>query len=184
MVARKKGRLASAKKNARARKVNVVRPVEKTVTGMTDSAQQIWLAGLGAFTLAQKEGPKFFDRLVDEGSKVRNRTREVAGKAVNQTVREVQDVLNSGVESMRSQVTTTWDSLEHVFQDRVARALKQLGVPTSEELEALSRKVDALTRSVRELSEKKRPAAKRRSVAKKKPAARRTKARVTSKKAA
>ena len=184
MAAKKKGRLATAKKKAGARKVKIGRPVEKTVAGMTDSAQQIWLAGLGAFTMAQKEGPKFFDKLVDEGSKVQNRTREVAGKAVNQTVREVQDVLNSGVESMRSQVTTTWDGLEHVFQERVARALKQLGVPTSEELAALTRKVDALTRSVRELAGKKRPAAKRRAVAKKKPAARKTRARAATKKAA
>jgi poly(hydroxyalkanoate) granule-associated protein len=184
MVAKKKGRLAAAKKKAGAKKVNVVRPVEKTVANVTDSAQQIWLAGLGAFTMAQKEGPKFFDKLVDEGSKVQNRTREVAGKAVNQTVREVQDVLNSGVESMRSQVTTTWDGLEHVFQVRVARALKQLGVPTSEELAALTRKVDALTRSVRELAGKKRPVAKRRTVAKKTPATRATKARVSRKKAA
>ena len=184
MVAKKKGRLATAKKKAGVKKVNIARPVEKTVAGMTDSAQQIWLAGLGAFTMAQKEGPKFFDKLVDEGSKVQNRTREVAGKAVNQTVREVQDVLNSGVESMRSQVTTTWDGLEHVFQERVARALKQLGVPTSEELAALTRKVDALTRSVRELAGKKRPAAKRRAVAKKKPAVRKTRARAATKKAA
>ncbi len=184
MVAKKKGRLAAAKKKAGTKKVNVVRPVEKTVANVTESAQQIWLAGLGAFTMAQKEGPKFFDKLVDEGSKVQNRTRAVAGKAVNQTVREVQDVLNSGVESMRSQVTTTWDGLEHVFQDRVARALKQLGMPTSEELAALTRKVDALTRSVRELAGKKRPVAKRRAVAKKTPATRAAKARVSRKKAA
>ncbi|MDH3894852.1 MAG: phasin family protein [Chromatiales bacterium] len=183
MVAKKKGRLAGAKKKTGARTAKIARPVEKTVVGMTDSAQQIWLAGLGAFTMAQKEGPKFFDKLVDEGSKVQNRTREVAGKAVNQTVREVQDVLNSGVESMRSQVTTTWDGLEHVFQVRVARALKQLGVPTSEELAALTRKVDALTRSVRELAGKKSPVAKR-AVAKKAPASRVSKARASRKKAA
>jgi hypothetical protein len=84
---------------------------------------------------------------------------------------------------MRSQVTTTWDGLEHVFQVRVARALKQLGVPTSEELAALTRKVDALTRSVRELAGKKRPVAKR-AVAKKAPASRVTKARASRKKAA
>ena len=32
-----------------------------------DSAQQIWLAGLGAFSKAQEEGGKVFDTLVKEG---------------------------------------------------------------------------------------------------------------------
>jgi len=33
-------------------------------TKIKDSARQIWLAGLGAFTKAEEDAGKFFDRLV------------------------------------------------------------------------------------------------------------------------
>jgi poly(hydroxyalkanoate) granule-associated protein len=171
MVAKKKGRLASAKKKAAARKTTTRKPVERAAHGIGDSAQHIWLAGLGAFAVAQKEGPKFFDRLVEEGNKVQNRTKQVAGKAVNQTVKDMRDAVDSGVESMRSQVTTTWDNLEKVFQDRVARSLKQLGVPTADELDSLSRKVDNLARSVRELTKTRSVRARKAPARKSKPAA-------------
>jgi Poly(hydroxyalcanoate) granule associated protein (phasin) len=40
-----------------------------------ESASQIWLAGLGAFSKAQKEGVKMFGALVAEGEKVQSRRR-------------------------------------------------------------------------------------------------------------
>ena len=53
---------------------------KELATMVTDSANQIWLAGLAAFDKAQKEGSKVFDTLVKEGEKVENKTRKVAGK--------------------------------------------------------------------------------------------------------
>ena len=111
-----------------------------------DSAQQIWLAGLGAFAKAQEEGNKVFDALVKEGETIQKKTRKaadekiavVAGKAVG-----------------------TWDRLEQVFEDRVARSLSSLGVPTKKDIEALSRRVAELTEVVQNL-EGAKPAARRR----------------------
>ena len=40
-----------------------------------ESANQIWLAGLGAFSKAQQEGTKMFETLVEEGEKVQERTK-------------------------------------------------------------------------------------------------------------
>lgn len=40
-----------------------------------DSANQIWLAGLGAFSKAQQEGVEMFEALVAEGEKVQSRRR-------------------------------------------------------------------------------------------------------------
>ena len=45
----------------------------------------------------------------------------------------------------------TWDKLEQVFEDRVARALSKLGVYTQSDVEKLSDRVDALAESVNEL---------------------------------
>jgi len=125
-----------------------------------DSAQQIWLAGLGAFAKAQEEGGKVFDALVKEGESIQARTRKmtdekiavVAGKAVG-----------------------TWDRLEQVFEDRVARALGSLGVPSKKDIEKLSRRVVDLTAVVQGLTEQKaaaKPAAKPAVKAVAKPAAR------------
>ena len=103
-----------------------------------DSAQQIWLAGLGAFAKAQEEGNKVFDALVKEGETIQKKTRKaadekiavVAGKAVG-----------------------TWDRLEQVFEDRVAKALGSLGVPTKKEIDKLSKRVAELTAVVQKLTE-------------------------------
>ena len=42
-----------------------------------DSAQQIWLAGLGAFAKAQEEGQKVFEALVQRRHAAQKRTRKV-----------------------------------------------------------------------------------------------------------
>ena len=43
-----------------------------------ESANQIWLAGLGAFAKAQQEGAKMFEALVEEGEKVQEKTKTAA----------------------------------------------------------------------------------------------------------
>ena len=47
-----------------------------------ESANQIWLAGLGAFSKAQQEGAKMFEALVAEGEKVQERTKTAADERV------------------------------------------------------------------------------------------------------
>lgn len=121
-----------------------------------ESAQQIWLAGLGAFAKAQEEGNKVFDALVKEGETIQARTRkltdekiaEVAGKAVG-----------------------TWDRLEQVFEDRVARALGSLGVPSRKDIDRLSKRVAELTAVVHALTEAQGRAAAPAPAARAKPAA-------------
>ncbi len=118
-----------------------------------DSAQQIWLAGLGAFAKAQAKGTKFqaegvkmFEALVKEGETRQSFARKVAGEKVAE---------------MAGKATGTWDKLEQVFEDRVARSLSSLGVPTKKDIEALSRRVAELTEVVQNL-EGAKPAARRR----------------------
>ena len=47
-------------------------------SSVKDSAQQIWLAGMGAFAKAQAEGGKVFDALVKEGVSLQRKTQAVA----------------------------------------------------------------------------------------------------------
>ncbi|MGQ5523100.1 phasin family protein [Chitinimonas sp. PSY-7] len=104
-----------------------------------ESANQIWLAGLGAFAKAQGEGIKAFDHLVEAGKQVEEKSKKTAEEKVV---------------SVTSKATETWDKLEQVFQDRVARALHTLGVPSNKDLADLNKRIDELNKSVSELVKK------------------------------
>lgn len=102
-----------------------------------ESAQQIWLAGLGAFAKAQQEGNKVFDALVRQGESIQKSTRKVAEDKVTE---------------MAAKATGTWDKLEQVFENRVARSLHSLGVPTRDDVAALAKRVAELKAEVEKLN--------------------------------
>jgi poly(hydroxyalkanoate) granule-associated protein len=136
---------------------------------MRDSAQKIWLAGLGAYERAKSEGPKMFETLVEQGQGLRARATEAADQALK-TVRE-----------QAGDAQGRWDKLEQVFEDRVSRSLNRLGVVTNREVQDLSRQVEELNATVRDLmraaSGAKPAAAKRGGAKKKKKATRASRAR-------
>jgi poly(hydroxyalkanoate) granule-associated protein len=122
-----------------------------------DSAQQIWLAGLGAFGKAQAEGAKVFDALVKEGKNLEGRTRKFAQMRMGSVTGTVEKAATKAT----ARATATWDKLEQVFEDRVARALNKLGVPTNRDIQNLSKRVEELTASVRKLDGGRAKAARR-----------------------
>jgi poly(hydroxyalkanoate) granule-associated protein len=123
---------------------------------VTDVAQQIWLAGLGAFARAKSEGPKLFDSLVKEGSAIQGQQRENAERLVKGKWEDLREAVDERAAQVRGKASETLESLEKAFQTRVQRALQQLGMPTSQEIRALSRKVNELNKSVQALAGSKR----------------------------
>ena len=121
------------------------RGISKTVM---DSAQQIWLAGLGAFVKGQQEGGKLFASLVKEGAALDAKTR----KLTEAKVAEARGNVESTLGQVRERSQETWDKLEKVFENRVSRALGRLGVPGHDDIRKLSAKVDELSREVRKLN--------------------------------
>ena len=109
-----------------------------------ESAQQIWLAGLGAFSKAQEEGGKVFEALVKEGVGLQRKTQAAAEGKLN----EASSRMASMATELSSKASGQWDKLENIFEERVARALKKLGVPTAKDVEALTARVEELNRSV------------------------------------
>jgi len=111
---------------------------ESQLAGMVkESASQIWLAGLGAFATAQREGLKVFDTLVAEGEKFQERTKVATDDRISE---------------VRTKATGAWDKLEHVFEERVAGALHSLSVPTRRDIDQLSQRVAELTKIAKKLS--------------------------------
>ena len=112
---------------------------------ITESAQQIWLAGMGAFNRAQSEGSKLFESLVRDGVSLEQSARKFAGTRAE----VVRDVVEDRVGQARERAADTWDKLEKVFEDRVQRALVKLGVPGREDLNALTARVERLNAELR-----------------------------------
>ena len=118
-----------------------------------DSAQQIWLAGLAAFTKAQNEGGKVFETLAKEGLSIQRKTQAAAEEKITEATSKVADMATG----ITSKATGQWDKLETIFEERVAKALNKLGVPSSKDIDALIARIDELTRSVQNLSAKSAP---------------------------
>src|SRR5881392_4432626 len=111
------------------------------------SSHQIWLAGLGAFSKAQEGGAKVFDTLVQQGESLEAKTRAAAAG----TADAARDAAMAKAKEMQAMAGGTWDKLEQVFENRVARALGRLGVYTSSDVERLTERVNELSEAVNAL---------------------------------
>jgi poly(hydroxyalkanoate) granule-associated protein len=124
------------------------------VDAVVGQAQQIWQAGLGAFARAQHEGGEMFDKLVREGLDLHQLTQKMAGDKVL----GVADRANRLAESVGKQASGSWDKIEKLFEDRVARAMRALGVPSHEEVDALRQELAQLKGAFAASSAQQRPA--------------------------
>lgn len=112
-----------------------------------ESAQQIWLAGLGAFSKAQEEGGKVFETLVKEGLTIQRKTQSAAEERINEATSRVSHMASD----ISSKAAGQWDKLETLFEERVAKALGKLGVPSARDIEGLLERIDSLTSQVQSL---------------------------------
>ena len=135
-------------KKARAEKDGEAAGAKDESKGVLESSRQIWLAGLGAFSRAQAEGMKMFDALVRQGEAVEAKTRETA----SHTAAAARSAAQAKAKEMQQMAGGTWDKLEKVFEDRVARALSRLGVHTQSDVDRLAARVDALAEAVNQLT--------------------------------
>ena len=103
-----------------------------------DSAQKIWLAGLGAFERAKTDGPRMFEGLVEQG-------RNMGARAVGAADEALKNLRQANYGGMKL------DKLEQVFEERVSKSLQRLGVLTSKEVDALSRQVRDLNETVQRM---------------------------------
>jgi poly(hydroxyalkanoate) granule-associated protein len=127
---------------------------------LRESAEQVWLAGLGALATAEEEGGKAFKSLVHKGERYQKSFKKPVGdakKKVEGTVKEV-----------RGRAETTWKKVEHAFDHQVTMALHRLGVPTRKEIADLTQRVEKLTRKLEGAPAKAKKAGAKRTTAKKK----------------
>ena len=124
-------------------------------SSVKDTAQQIWLAGMGAFSKAQEEGTKVFEALVKEGLSLQRKTQGIAEEKIS----EVTGKMTAMADTVTSKAGQNWDKLETLFEARTAKALNKLGVPTAKDVDALVQRVDKLAAAVAKLSKGEAPKA-------------------------
>ena len=112
------------------------------------ASKDIWLAGLGAMAQAQAQaraqGSKTFETLVAEGLAFQRKSQAVAQEKINEAAAHFNQMTQGLSAGLVQPMTAKVDRLEHLFEDRVARALKSLGLPTAHEVADLQERVAAL----------------------------------------
>jgi poly(hydroxyalkanoate) granule-associated protein len=121
-----------------------------------ESAQQIWLAGMGAFAKAQAEGTQTFDKLIKDGISLQRKTQGMAEEKIS----EVTGKMSAMADEVTAKAGQHWDKLESIFEQRTAKAMGRLGVPSAKDLAALTERVEKLAAEVAKLGGKKGPAKK------------------------
>lgn len=136
------------------------------------SAQRVWLAGLGALSMAEEEGGKLFRSLVDKGEsfesrgkdhaaelrdRVENATRGARSRIEETRARlsevgdDVKDRAEGTVDRVKSEVESLVSSVERKIDDAVSGALGRAGAPTRDEISVLATRIEELTRLVEQL---------------------------------
>ncbi len=108
------------------------------------SAQQIWLAGLGAFSKAQQEGGKLFETLVNDGVSMQRNAQQAAEAKIAEATEKMTSMAQQftlQASQIGQKASGQRDRLESIFEERVAKALARMGVPQADALAALEARV-------------------------------------------
>ncbi|UVE18243.1 phasin family protein [Pseudomonas sp. LS44] len=130
-------------------KVAVKKNVEKiasqstVLTDIKHYGRQIWLAGLGAYAKAGQEGADYLKELVKAGESVEKQGKKLVTEQVEAANSQIDEV-KGNVISVKDKLESRFDKIEKAFDDRVAIALNRVGIPSRQDVEALSAKLDVL----------------------------------------
>ena len=125
--------------------------VEESSSVLSDAkvyARKIWLAGLGAYAKAGQEGSEYFKELVKSGEGVEKQGKKLVNEqveAASSQIGSVKSTVTSNVSSVKGKFEVQLDKIEKAFDTRVASALNRLGIPSRQDVEVLSAKLDELS---------------------------------------
>lgn len=107
-------------------------------------ARKIWLAGLGAYAKAGQESGEYFKDLIKAGEGVEKTGKKLVDEQVEAANTQI-DHVKSSVVGVKSKLEVRLDKIEHAFDKRVASALNRIGIPSKQDVEVLSAKLDELS---------------------------------------
>lgn len=113
----------------------------EVASGLARTAHEMWLAGLGALSVAEEAGTQVFEALVEEGKSWEQERR----KKTERTAEQVQQLTEDGTKAV--------EAIEQRVRDEVNDALKQIGVPHRDDVQELRDQVDALSEKMDQLAD-------------------------------
>jgi hypothetical protein len=72
--------------------------------------------------------------------------------AAEEKIAEATSRMTAMAGDISNKASGQWDKLENIFEDRVAKALNKLGVPSAKDVSALSARIDELTKTIHQIS--------------------------------
>ncbi len=132
-----------------------VQDTKETTKGVLAEVKQYtrkaWLAGLGAYAKAGQEGYDYFKELVKTGETVEKDGKKLVNKKIDAVNERVDDLKNDAVQAVEGRL----EQIENAFDQRVARALNRLGMPSRHDLDALSVRLEQLSALVEHAAKQK-----------------------------
>jgi poly(hydroxyalkanoate) granule-associated protein len=138
-------------------KIAVAKKQSTSKQPLESAADQFVAAGKAALEKAQEaveRAQEAVEKVHEEGSKLLNSLATEGGKVKDQTQKMAEEMvedLKDKVGEVRSKAADTVDNLEQIFEDRVSRVLKRLGIPTSDDFHAIAKRLEVLNESVKTL---------------------------------
>lgn len=108
-------------------------------------AHAVWLAGLGAVSIAQKRGTELVSGLASEGRDFQSRAQQLVREVGADASVHVKGV----VVPLRADLRRNVDKLGATVQNAVAGILAQFGIPSKTDFEVLSQRMSALSRQLK-----------------------------------
>ena len=127
------------------KQVKASKKVQVAVATPADKAQKVWLAGLGAFSIAQKQGSVLFENMVCEGKSFQLRSKKMADKVAT----EVVSIVEGRMQPIRIRLNAMREDAEAKFEQGVGRVMSYAGIPSKADVDALIARVDKLSRQLR-----------------------------------
>ena len=106
-----------------------------------NSINNIWLAGLGVASMAQKETVKVYGSLIKEGKSLETVSKK--------TVKTVSNKAEVRFDNIRKIANKQFGKVENLFESRIESVLKKLDIPTVKDITSLSKKVDSLVKEIK-----------------------------------
>ena len=141
-VTRGKKKRSNKKSSSRKSSSGVQAPgAMEMASGLARRAREMWLAGLGALSVAEEAGTQVFNALVEEGKSWEQERR----KKTEQTAKQVQTLTEEGTEAI--------EAVEQRVRHEVNDALQRMGIPRRDDVEELRSQVDALSQKMDALAD-------------------------------
>ena len=132
-----------------------VQDTKETTKGVLSEVKQYtrkaWLAGLGAYAKAGQEGYDYFKEVVKTGETVEKDGKKLVNKKIDAVNERVDDLKSDAVQAVEGRL----EQIENAFDQRVARALNRLGMPSRHDLDALSVRLEQLSALVEHAAKQK-----------------------------